>query len=182
MRKMMAIVSPQEVVNELTQAVSFTTGNRSEIPGAQLDHFGFVVSGVEYVNLLKEFAAGLEFPVEVRLPTGGHAIVGRQGSRSQLCWYRGNNSPALALVHEPKLGLPDGGAYMAVRVNDVHGEGWNLPLGGASPRGVTFMGHQALRIDLDTPDYGVGPGVFALFIVERSVVSMAEALPHKALA
>jgi hypothetical protein len=182
MRNMMAIVTPQEVVNEITSAVLYTTGNRTNIPGAQLDHVGFVVSGLEYDRLREAFAADLEFPVEVSLPTGGRAVVGRQGSRSQVKWYSSNLVAALALVDDPTIELPNGGGYMAVRVSDVQGDGWNLPLDGAKPRGVTLMGHKALRVDLDTYDNGVGPGVFALFIVERSLVSMAEALPHKAMA
>lgn len=186
MRTLRAITTLHDVVNQAMHAVEFTTHNlsKSGIDGAALDHFGFcapascgcVGCGDDYAYHQTVFVQSLEKPVQVALPEGGMATVGVQKPSDQaVCWLRDNPIPCLAAITNARLNLPDGGGYLAVRIPDLsHAQ--SLSLNDAPCQESALFGQPALRVDLTTREWGVGPGVYALYIVSMPVMDMATAL------
>ncbi len=185
MRSLMAVVTPQQLVNDTILAVEHTTGNRTKegVQGAELCGYGFVVSPQQYARHGGAFAARLNYPHEIHLQDGGRAVVGVQFALTEerISWFWGQTLPQLALVCDPTLNLPDGGGFVVVRVNDLDTDSSALNLRDAPSHETTLMGRRALRVDLTTPPFGVGEGVHALYVVDHEIIDIPSELPRRLL-
>lgn len=178
MRKMTAIVTPQEVINNCMAGVRCTLNTRQIPPVADtvLDHFGFVVTASDYGSLLPEFTACLKEPLTLGLTESGAAAGGLQRSGSSadpagsLSWYYGNPIPGLVLTTQAP-GVPAGGGYLALTTPAIARPALVLERARVPFEWVPLYGRQAISVSLRSPDWGVGDGVYRLFIAPYSPVT-----------
>ncbi len=172
MRKLTAIVTPQGVINDCLHAVEWTVRTRGVpvLPNTRLDHFGFCVTSEQYLALRDEFAGRLVNPYQFCLPEGGTAMAGFQAVDSKLGWWYGNLLPSLALVTSNGLGLPGGGGYVVVVASDLASCARQLAEDGFSYVLGSLYGQSCLKVELETAYYGVGSGVYRIYILTTGLL------------
>lgn len=180
---MRAVVTPQTVINGCMDAVQATGLGRStlmDMPFSLIDHFGFCVHPDEYAAVSMELQGMLDRACTSELPDGSDITMGLQKQNGRpLSWFHGNPLPALAAVDPQGLPIQAGGGYVAVHADLTASAIWlhqhEVEFQILQPYGVG-----ALWVPLRTPEWGVGPGYYALCVVTESLFQTTLRLPTAA--
>jgi len=172
LRSMRAVVTPQSIINDCMDAVQASGLGRNtmmDMPLSLIDHFGFVVHPDDYETVSEDLTGMLERAIDVDLPIGGQATMGlRDTDMNTPCWFHRNPLPALAAVSSEVLSIQPGGGYVAINTDISTAYMW-LRQNDVEFEVIQPYGVDALWVPLNTPDYGVGPGYYAMCVVSESM-------------
>ena len=179
LKSMRAVVTPQTVINGCLAAVEATgLGRGNLLDGRLVDHFAFCVPSDDYIGVSEGLQDMLDGFYSVKLPHCGNATMGLQKLQDDkgLSWYYGNRLPALAAVSSQNVPLLPGGGYVAVRAADLRIPHKWLRDHDAKLYGLEPYGIDAIWVPLQTPEWGIGPGYYALCVVTEPLLVTARRL------